>query len=326
MTAQKRRRCRPGLLLLSLAQVSGSASVSASAAAAAAAASSVGASTKPAQVVPAPETEPKASNRSRLRGSEADTSTSFAPSNAHDDERRASIVDLAAPIYDEAVIPSPLELKAAGTSGSRGPAKIISSGQADYAYSSPATASERDLKKNKGEDEEASGEAEEEETNDDEDSDDEATGNTIYISAGTIDLTNSNTNSNTTVVTASSSTTVAAEESARCYAIEPLMGCDRGGAANQRLTFFGADFGLGCAQADRCLFALMPIRMAYYCPEQARPACGGQCYTAEEDCPADGILVDASGVGHDITDKKWTQANGAGWNFWPANFGCPSCV
>ena len=68
------------------------------------------------------------------------------------------------------------------------------------------------------------------------------------------------------------------------------------------------------------------LNLFSYCPEQARPACGGQCYTVEEHCPADGILVDASGVEHDITDNKWTQANAAGWNFWPANFGCPSCV
>ena len=248
-----------------------------------------------------------------------------------------AIVDLAAPIYDEAVLPSPLEeLEAAGPAGTRGPAKIISSDQADYPYSSPATASERDLKKNKGgEDEEEANDEASEETNDkkdkneqdnnddtDEESDAEASiigaGNAIYISAGTIDLTNST--SDTTVIAASSTT------ESQCYEIKPLMGCDRGGAANQRLTFFGADFGLGCAQAHRCLFALIPIRMAYYCPEQARPACGGQCYTVEEDCPADGILVDASGVGHDITDPKWAQANGAGWNFWPANFGCPSCV
>jgi len=243
-----------------------------------------------------------------------------------------AIVDLAAPINDEAVLPSPLEeLEAAATAGTRSPAKIISNGQADYAYSSPATASERDLKKNKGEDDEANDEAEEtndkkdkKEQDDNDDTDDEGsdaeasiigTGNTVYISAGTIDLTQS-----------TGDATAIAASSAQCYEIEPLMGCDRGGAANQRLTFFGADFGLGCAQADRCLFALMPIRMAYYCPEQARPACGGQCYTVVEDCPADGILVDASGVEHDITDPKWTQANGAGWNFWPANFGCPSCV
>lgn len=211
------------------------------------------------------------------------------------------IIDLAAPLADEAVIPSPLESKAGKTNQ----------------QASSTSSTERDLKKDKDD---------KEDKNDKDDKKEEAvtiiepkshsiigTGNTVYhVSAGVIDLTNA-------------PIKIPPSTPAQCFEIKPYMGCDRGGADNQRLVFFGHDFGMGCAQADPCLFALMPIRMAYYCPKQGRPVCGGKCYSVAQHCP-NGVIVDADGITHSVSDPKWTQANADAWNFWPANFGCPSCV
>lgn len=211
------------------------------------------------------------------------------------------IIDLAAPLFDEAVIPSPLESSKAGKNNQEA-----------------SSTAERDLKKDK------------DDKKDDKDKGDDkeikngvtiiepkshsiiGTGNTVYhVSAGVIDLTNA-------------PITIPPSTPASCFEIKPYMGCDRGGADNQRLEFFGHDFGMGCqqaAQTNPCLFALMPIRMAYYCPKQGRPVCGGKCYSVAQHCPADGTIVDMDGIGHNVTDTKWRDANADSWNYWPANFG-----
>jgi len=218
-------------------------------------------------------------------------------------QRRITVIDLSAPLFDEAVVPHPLE-------PNRSP---------------PA---DRGLKKDKAKDKANQGEYQ-----------------TITVidakaaaAAGTTTTTYSHYQSKSLINTANavhyvSSTTLDLTQAApvalappSCFESKPLMGCDRGGGVDQRLTFFGHDFGLGCAQADPCLFALMPIRMAYYCPRQGRPKCGGRCYTVAQHCPPNGILVDRTGQGHNVTDPMWQKANADAWNYWPGNFGCPHCV
>ena len=308
MTAQRRRRS--SFLLLSLVSCS---------------ASAVGASAEPARNVLAvdektgptagnkyrPSSEArnnkeKAEGRKSLRGLEHarnDDHASNENANADQSQRiHDDIIDLAAPLFDEAVIPSPLEFPKAGKN--------------DHQEATSSTA-ERDLKKDKDDkkDEKNEKEIKHEVTLIEPISHSIiGTGNTVYhVSAGVIDLTNA-------------PIKIPPSTPAQCFEVKPYMGCDRGGADNQRLVFFGHDFGLGCAQAHPCLFALMPIRMAYYCPKHGRPVCGGECYSVAKHCPPDGMLVDMDGIGHNVTDTKWRDANADSWNYWPANFGCPSCV
>jgi len=302
MTAQRRRR-RSSLLLLSL--VSGSVPVAA-----------VGASTESAHNVPE-NNEATVANKYQASGTQTIINRSLRGAQPNEDtvtalekdaEERIPIIDLAAPLHDEAVIPSPLEEDAGGAGAAK------SNRAYAYTHSSAAESppAERALKKNRNEEDE---EEDEEDEDDDEDSNNTilGTGNTVYISGGTVDLTNA-------------PITIPPSTPAQCFESKPFMGCDRGGGADQRLKFFNHDFGLGCAQADPCLFALMPIRMAYYCPKEGRPQCGGMCYSVAQHCPASGILLDRNMTGHNITDPKWDNANAAAWNFWPANFGCPSCI
>ena len=308
MTAQRRRRS--SLLLLSLVSCS---------------ASAVGASAEPSRNVLAVDekisptagnkyrpsearnNKEKAEGRKSLRGlkhASNDDHASYENMNADQSQRIQDVIDLAAPLFDEAVIPSPPESPKAGKN--------------DPQEATSSTA-ERDLKKDKDDKKDDKNEKEIKH---------EVTliepkshsiigkGNTVYhVSAGIIDLTNA-------------PTKIPPSTPAQCFETKPYMGCDRGGADNQRLVFFGHDFGMGCAQAAQsnpCLFALMPIRMAYYCPKQGRPVCGGECYTVEKHCSS-GVIVDADGISHSISDPKWAQANADAWNYWPANFGCPSCV
>mmetsp|Transcript_17447 Transcript_17447/g.38135 ORF Transcript_17447/g.38135 Transcript_17447/m.38135 type:complete len:289 (-) Transcript_17447:509-1375(-) len=112
-----------------------------------------------------------------------------------------------------------------------------------------------------------------------------------------------------------------------------MMGCDRGGADNQRMTFFGTNFGT-CSTMDRCLCAAMPTQLAYYCPTYCRPYCGGRCYslTEREDC-LDGIVRDAGGGRWNfLEDPRFWNVEVETWGYgtalpiWPSNFGQPSCA
>ena len=105
----------------------------------------------------------------------------------------------------------------------------------------------------------------------------------------------------------------------------PMMSCEGGGGDNQDMTFFGVKFGQ-CSNADPCLAAVMPSRMAYYCPLQFRPYCGGKCYTVASACP-DGKIHDAVGGTWDVSDPRWWQAESSAWGgAWPYNFGEPACT
>mmetsp|Transcript_2432 Transcript_2432/g.5170 ORF Transcript_2432/g.5170 Transcript_2432/m.5170 type:complete len:251 (-) Transcript_2432:4-756(-) len=136
----------------------------------------------------------------------------------------------------------------------------------------------------------------------------------VIISGGTIDLRGTSTGSSPTGPPS-------------CMEVRPLMGCDRGGGDDQIMTFFGANFGT-CSNADPCLFALMPTRMAYYCPTYARPACGGggRCYSIDADCPASGQFYDKDGTMWERQDPRFAEAERSAWGYWPGNFGCPSCM
>ena len=103
------------------------------------------------------------------------------------------------------------------------------------------------------------------------------------------------------------------------------MSCEGGGGDNQDMTFFGVKFGQ-CSKSDPCLAAVMPSRMAYYCPLQYRPYCGGKCYTIESACP-DGKIHDAVGGVWDARDPRWWQAESSAWGgAWPLNFMEPACT
>lgn len=105
----------------------------------------------------------------------------------------------------------------------------------------------------------------------------------------------------------------------------PMMSCEGGGGDDQDMTFFGVKFGQ-CSNSDPCLAAVMPSRMAYYCPLQYRPYCGGKCYTVASACP-DGKIHDAVGGTWDINDPRWWQAESSAWGgAWPYNFGEPACT
>jgi len=111
-----------------------------------------------------------------------------------------------------------------------------------------------------------------------------------------------------------------------------MMGCDRGGADDQKMIFFGKNFGT-CSTMDRCLQAAMPIQMAYYCPKYGRPACGGQCLSLINGDCSDGVIRDKEGGTHNFRteDKFWrreaeTWGFGTGRPIWPANFGGGSCA
>ena len=105
----------------------------------------------------------------------------------------------------------------------------------------------------------------------------------------------------------------------------PMMSCEGGGGDDQDMTFFGVKFGQ-CSNADPCLAAVMPSRMAYYCPLQFRPYCGGKCYTVASACP-DGKIHDAVGGTWEVSDPRWWQAESSAWGgAWPYNFGEPACT
>ena len=105
----------------------------------------------------------------------------------------------------------------------------------------------------------------------------------------------------------------------------PMMSCEGGGGDDQDMNFFGVKFGQ-CSNADPCLAAVMPSRMAYYCPLQFRPYCGGKCYTVASACP-DGKIHDAVGGTWDVSDPRWWQAESSAWGgAWPYNFGEPACT
>ena len=105
----------------------------------------------------------------------------------------------------------------------------------------------------------------------------------------------------------------------------PMMSCEGGGGDDQDMTFFGVKFGQ-CSNADPCLAAVMPSRMAYYCPLQFRPYCGGKCYTVASACP-DGKIHDAVGGTWEVSDPRWWQAESSAWSgAWPYNFGEPACT
>mmetsp|Transcript_20038 Transcript_20038/g.57551 ORF Transcript_20038/g.57551 Transcript_20038/m.57551 type:complete len:335 (+) Transcript_20038:21-1025(+) len=105
----------------------------------------------------------------------------------------------------------------------------------------------------------------------------------------------------------------------------PMLSCEGGGGDDQDMTFFNIKFGQ-CSNADPCLAAVMPGRMAYYCPLQFRPHCGGKCYTVASACP-DGKIRDAQGNPHDANDPQWWKAESGAWGgAWPYNFGQPACT
>eukprot|EP00562_Extubocellulus_spinifer_P028050 CAMPEP_0178649404 /NCGR_PEP_ID=MMETSP0698-20121128/21003_1 /TAXON_ID=265572 /ORGANISM="Extubocellulus spinifer, Strain CCMP396" /LENGTH=379 /DNA_ID=CAMNT_0020290851 /DNA_START=93 /DNA_END=1232 /DNA_ORIENTATION=- len=103
-----------------------------------------------------------------------------------------------------------------------------------------------------------------------------------------------------------------------------IMSCEGGGTDGQNMNFFGINFGQ-CSNCDPCLAALMPSRMAFYCPLQFRPYCDGTCQDIATAC-AGGKVRDASNNEWDIYDERWWKAETSAWGGgWPANFG-PSCT
>ena len=111
-----------------------------------------------------------------------------------------------------------------------------------------------------------------------------------------------------------------------------LFSSDRGGADNQKMTFFGKNFGT-CSTMDKCLFAAMPVQMAYYCPKYGRPSCGGKCYSLIKGDCLDGKIRDKEGGIHNfrLDPKFWkreveTWSFGTGKPMWPYNFGGGSCA
>jgi len=73
-------------------------------------------------------------------------------------------------------------------------------------------------------------------------------GGVLHISGGTIDLRG---------VRGTPSTTPAKRT---CVEVPPIMGCDGGGADNQKMKFLNVDFGT-CSNCDRGLFKVMPTKM-----------------------------------------------------------------
>jgi len=111
-----------------------------------------------------------------------------------------------------------------------------------------------------------------------------------------------------------------------------MMGCDRGGADNQKMIFWGKNFGT-CSNMDPCLRAAMPIQMAYYCPKYGRPSCGGKCLSLINGDCLSGNIRDKDGGTHNFrNDPKFWEREVDTWGFgsdkprWPANFGGGSCA
>lgn len=67
--------------------------------------------------------------------------------------------------------------------------------------------------------------------------------------------------------------------------------CWRGGQSNQRLWFGGKKWTFNCETMHPCFCGMSPRRMAYWCPKQCRPSCGGDCATPQ-DCPSGFNIVD----------------------------------
>lgn len=95
------------------------------------------------------------------------------------------------------------------------------------------------------------------------------------------------------------------------------LGCDRGGARNQVIRVKNKTFG-SCYTVDRCLFAAMPKQMAYWCPLQARPCCGGLCYK-KSSCSG---VRDEENVLHSMESFAQLSSHG----YWYANLGHPQCT
>ena len=74
----------------------------------------------------------------------------------------------------------------------------------------------------------------------------------LRVTGGTLDLRG---------VAGNTSTTPAKRT---CTEVAPLMGCDRGGADNQKMKFMNVDFGT-CSNCDRGLFRIMPTKMVRSC-------------------------------------------------------------
>ena len=92
--------------------------------------------------------------------------------------------------------------------------------------------------------------------------------------------------------------------------------CDGGAQLNQAITINGRQVG-NCETINPCLCGIDPISFAIWCPNQCRPACGGQC-AQNRDCP-NGFAVDKEGNKIELGDVRQNHP------YWYSNLG-PSCL
>lgn len=94
------------------------------------------------------------------------------------------------------------------------------------------------------------------------------------------------------------------------------ISCDGGGTPDYHITFGGRDWG-SCQEMDPCLCGIAPMSMAFWCPYQCCPGCGGSCATPQK-CPR-GFNID-KGVVTPYEGKLPPPP----YPYWPCNMG-PAC-